>query len=177
MLQPINGTSKQKMVAQALSQQWAGWNTANAGVGAALRVFGSQYNAANSTKSCLDTTLLVAPSKSPASFDNTLNSSEPRGLAPIAEALSAATGDFQTGQSKALVLITDSGDTCAADPCNWATAQYRDAGLVMPVYVLDLGGKSGLSCLATESGGRYFPINSQGDLQSALQASLKGSLP
>ena len=177
MLQPMNGNSKQIMVAQALGQHWSGWNTANSGVGAALRVFGSQYNAANSAKSCLDTSLLAAPSNSPASFTNMLNSSEPRGLAPIAEALSAAAGDFQAGQSKALVLITDSGDTCAGDPCNWAITQYRDAGLVMPVFVMDLGGKSGLACLATESGGRYFPVNSQAELQSALQESLKGSLP
>ena len=172
MMQPFDGSNKQAVVRQALEQFWQTWPESTSSVGAALRLFGSQYNAADSSKSCQDTLLLSAPRQIPTGFGGLMDTAEARGMAPVAEALYAATGDFYTGQKKAVVLITDSGDTCAGDPCNWAVTQYHDAGLVMPVYVIDLGGKSGLECLATASGGRYFAVDQAAGLQDALNQSL-----
>ena len=177
MLQPLNGISKQKMVRETLAQHWASWSTPKNGAGAALRVFGSQYNAADTQKSCLDTQLLSSPLQMPIPFSDLLNAAQARGLAPLAETLFAAAGDFSSGQKKALVLITDSGDTCGSDPCTWAATQYHDAGLVMPIYVLDLGAKSGLNCLATTSRGKYFAINDQKEFMDALDASIKAVIP
>ncbi len=173
MLQPLNGTSKQQLVQDALQQHWQGWQNNDPDLGAALRIFGSQYNAAEIDKSCLDTLLLSAPVTSPSSFSDLLDTAEAKGLAPLTAALYTAAGDFQNGQKKALFLITDSNDTCGSDPCNWAATQYIDAGMEMPVYVFDLGGASDLSCLAEMSAGKYFAIHNQTDLVTALSESLQ----
>ena len=173
MAQPWGVHSKQTTVQDALQQHWQGWVSNEPSTAAALRVFGSQYNAADSSKSCLDVDLLSMPVKNPDHFSSLLNETQARGLAPIEEALFAASGDFQINQQKAIILITDSGDTCGGDPCNWAATQYGDAGLEMPIYVLDLGGASHLDCLANFSGGKYFFIQNRSELDTALSTSLQ----
>jgi len=177
MLQSWDGQSKQEAVQVGLADHWANFTGADAGVGFILRVFGSQYNAADSLASCRDTQLLAGPVSQPEGFAALLSRTEARGLTPLAEALYAALGDFGPQQKKRLVLITDSGDTCGQDPCIWAVTQYRDAGVVMPIDVLDLGGNSQLDCLSTESGGQYFSIQNYAELTQALQQIQQGIHP
>ena len=111
-MEPAN----KRWVRQALAAHWDAWKVPKIGYGAALRIFGSQYNAADTNKSCLDTSLLSAPMQTPTQFGNQLNGLDARGLAPVTETLFAAAGDFKAGQKKSLILITDSGDTCGEDP-------------------------------------------------------------
>jgi serine/threonine protein kinase len=176
MMQTISGQSKQALVRQALTQHWNTLGSNIPGVNVGLRVYGSRYNAAEIDKSCRDTELLSNPSatagQSASNLVNLLAGTESRGLAPLAETLYAAAGDFSLSQNNAIFLVVDSSDTCGGDPCTWANTQYGDAGLKLPIYVFDLGGNSGLECLANASDGIYHPITDYASFQAALTAGM-----
>ena len=169
MLQDFGGVKKQEVVRNVLSQHW---NLLPPDTGASLRVFGSQFSAADETNSCRDTKLL-ATSTQGVRLTSLLDGLEARGLAALYETMYATSNDFTyTGRKNYIVLITDSGDTCGQDTCEWARSMYVDAGLQLPIHVIDLGGGGGakVKCLADLSKGTYQPISDQQGLTNALQA-------
>lgn len=89
----------------------------------------------------------------------------PTGKTPIGASLEQSKGAFKglEGQNNFIVLISDGIESCEADPCAVA-ASLKEAGLNVRAHVVGFGltkeeGKQ-LTCIADNTGGRYFDAGS-----------------
>lgn len=126
---------------------------------------------------CGDIELLVPPA--PGTVSEVLGSANTMrflGKTPLTKAVrQAALGLRSTEEAATVILITDGIETCEGDPC--ALARELEAGGVdFTAHVVGFGlsreeGAS-LSCLATETGGRYIEAGDAAGLRSALNQTM-----
>ncbi len=106
-------------------------------------------------------------------IDSIIQSVQPRGETPIAEALSQAARNFAAlkGQTNRIVLITDGIEECRGDPCK-AARDIKAAGLDLKVHVvgfaLDDAKVRAVQCIAQETGGRMLDARNAAGLRQAL---------
>lgn len=94
------------------------------------------------------------------------------GMTPLSDAVTRAARELRYTERKAtVILITDGLETCKADPCAVGKA-LDEAGVDFTAHVVGFGlsaeeGKQ-VSCLAENTGGRYFAANDAASLAAAL---------
>jgi len=94
------------------------------------------------------------------------------GKTPISAAVRQAAEALRFTEDKAtVILITDGIETCEANPCAVA-AELEERGLDFTAHVVGFGlssdeGKQ-VSCLAEETGGRYFPAGDAAELTRVI---------
>lgn len=127
-----------------------------------------------STNDCRDTSLAVPPGPlQPAAFSAALTRAQPKGAAPVAEALRLGASLVPPGREGTIILVTDGPDTCKADPCA-AAAAIRTANPSLAVHVVALGARPAdqpkLACIAEKGGGTFRAATGSADLIDALSA-------
>lgn len=135
-------------------------------------------------RDCGDIEVLTGPDDPEAKgLDGLLASLEPTGRSPITNAVrvAAETANWRAGPAN-VVLITDSVDTCAADPCRLAEGiaglnEDEDAAANLTVHVIDLGVAAEdvehVSCLPRQTGGLYLDGYDDGVVDQLLTAMVR----
>ncbi len=117
----------------------------------------------------IETILKMAPVSGHA-IEKSLAALRPRGKTPISQSLRMAAGMLpQSGG--AIVLVSDGIDTCNADPCAEAAAlKNANAKLIIHVvgFGLAMGEAKKLSCIADQTGGKFFDVNNATELADSL---------
>lgn len=122
---------------------------------------------------CADIEMLVPPSNTDTSrVVEAVAAITPRGKTPLTDAVRmAAKAMRHTEQPATVVLITDGLETCGSDPCALAR-ELEQTGVAFTAHVVGFGlsAKDGaaVSCLADETGGRYFEADNKDELAAAL---------
>ncbi|WP_010137790.1 VWA domain-containing protein [Oceanicola sp. S124] len=126
---------------------------------------------------CADIELLVPPAPGQvASVLDAANTMRFQGKTPLTEAVRQAALDLRSSEEAAtVILITDGIETCEGDPC--ALGRTLEAGGVdftAHVVGFGLGRDEGLalSCLASETGGRYIEAGDAAGLRDALNQTI-----
>lgn len=122
---------------------------------------------------CSDIEVLVPPAADQAnSVINAVEAINPKGKTPLTEAVRQAADAMRHRENRAtVVLVTDGLETCDADPCALAR-ELEQSGLEFTAHVVGFGlsqqDGAAVSCLAEETGGRYFDVDNAGELSQAL---------
>jgi len=130
---------------------------------------------------CSDIEVLVPPATGQMSAVVTaVERINPKGKTPLTEAVRQAAIAIRHEENRAtVVLVTDGLETCGADPCALARELER-AGLDFTAHVVGFGlskeDGAAVSCLATETGGRYFEADNRGELASALSLAVASDI-
>ncbi|NCC24141.1 MAG: VWA domain-containing protein [Deltaproteobacteria bacterium] len=143
-------------------------------VSLAFRVFGAKSE--TKKRDCQDSQLLVPFGKAPENRDTIVSSARditPRGYTPISFSLTRSAEDFfgRAPGERVIILISDGGENCQADPCALAKAlKDNDASLVIHTvgFDIDAFGRSQLQCIARVTGGIYFSANTASELVTVL---------
>jgi len=110
----------------------------------------------------------------PATYDKILRSYNPKGAAPIGDALKAAAKELRTEARPAtIILLADGADTCNKDACAIAR-EINDSGLDVEIEVVSFGVRRSeetaeLSCIATATGGAFLTASNRAELDTALE--------
>ncbi|MDP7040710.1 MAG: VWA domain-containing protein [Myxococcota bacterium] len=95
---------------------------------------------------------------------------KPAGGAPLSQALQKAAKTLGRTQSS-ILLLTDSTDSCAVDPCTTASA-LKIQNPLLTINVLSMGGdeeqRADLQCVADMTGGYAYQVESADHLHIAL---------
>ncbi len=132
-----------------------------------------------STSGYCTATQQVAPvmSANTRSILNGMNSVNIGGSTPLVYALDRTVNqDFanlDTVTSKKIVLITDGGENCGGDPCEFAKRLMSKRSDIHIDVVLVSAYSHGLTCLATTTGGHFYNINNLSDFSSAINKSIQ----
>ncbi len=127
---------------------------------------------------CKDIELLVPVSKTdPARIVKTVNALHPKGKTPLSDAVRQAAERLDYRKSKAtVILVSDGEESCGADPCAVGAA-LKKAGADFTVHVVGFDVKkeerTGLVCLAKNTGGQFFAAKDASELKAALVAAVK----
>lgn len=103
----------------------------------------------------------------------------PVGMTPICLGIQKAIE--MAGKSEkevSFVIIADGRDSCLGNPCDLAGEINTDkTETVVNVIGLDVsrGDTKQLACIARAGGGRYFPVKTEGELESAVRQSVRES--
>ena len=122
---------------------------------------------------CSDIEVLVPPAAGQmTSVINAVEAINPNGKTPLTEAVRQAAQAMRHSENRAtVVLVTDGLETCDADPCALAR-ELEQSGLDFTAHVVGFGlsrqDGAAVSCLAVETGGRYFDADNAGELSQAL---------
>ena len=123
--------------------------------------------------SCTDIELLVPPAAGTGSaIIQAVDSITPRGKTPLSEAVKRAAEELKFTEEKAtVILVTDGLETCNADPCALGK-ELESTGVDFTAHVVGFGlteaeGKQ-VSCLAENTGGKYFQASDAKSLGEAL---------
>lgn len=138
-----------------------------------MRVYGARLDSDSSADHCQDTDLVVPVGPLDRDELNTqIGAYEPRGNTPTGPALRAAADDFEEGQRKVIVLLSDGESTCDPDPCDVAEQLDEDEGIT--VHAVGLGvndeARAELECITDASGGTYYDVDNPELLTSSLRA-------
>lgn len=105
-----------------------------------------------------------------------MNSVDVGGATPLVYALERAVNqDFAglgTTTPKKIVLITDGGENCGGDPCEFAKKLMSQRSDVHIDVVLVSGFFSKLSCLADTTGGKMYRVNNLSKFSSVVTESM-----
>jgi Ca-activated chloride channel family protein len=129
---------------------------------------------------CTDIELVVPPTAGTAAqIIATVNDMRFLGKTPLSNAvLQAAEALHYSETAATVVLVTDGLETCDADPCALGLA-LEAAGLDFTTHVIGFGltAEEGaqVSCLAENTGGRYFAAGDSMALSDALATSVASS--
>jgi hypothetical protein len=108
---------------------------------------------------------------------NGMNSVDLGGATPLVYALDRAVYqdfvNFDTATPKKIVLITDGGENCGGDPCEFARRLMSKRSDVHIDVVLVSSGSRKLSCLATATGGHFYNINNLSDFATTITNSIQ----
>lgn len=74
---------------------------------------------------------------------------------------------------KKIVLVTDGGENCGGDPCEFAKRLMATRSDVHIDVVLVAGSFDSLSCLANATGGKLYRVNNLKDFSTVLTQSMK----
>lgn len=106
-----------------------------------------------------------------------MNSVDLGGATPLVYALDrAAYQDFARFDNitpKKIVLITDGGENCGGDPCEFARRLMQKRSDIHIDVVLVSSSSRALSCLATTTGGHFYNINNLSDFSSTITNSIQ----
>ena len=122
---------------------------------------------------CSDIEVLVPPAAGTAgAIAASVDAINPKGKTPLSDAVQRAAQAMGHEENKAtVVLVTDGLETCGAAPCALARA-LEASGVDFTAHVVGFGlsrqDGAAVSCLASETGGRYFEADNQGELAAAL---------
>src|SRR3989344_766523 len=127
---------------------------------------------------CKDIELLVPVSKTdPARIVKTVNTLHPKGKTPLSDAVRLAAERLDYRKSKAtVILVSDGGESCGAGPCAVGAA-LKKAGADFTVHVVGFDvekeERTGLGCLAKNTGGQFFAAKDATELKAALATAVK----
>ena len=101
-----------------------------------------------------------------------INAISPKGKTPISASVRKAAEALKFTEDKAtVILVSDGLETCNADPCALAN-ELEASGVDFTTHVIGFDiaeeEKAGLSCLAENTGGRYFSAQNASELTTAL---------
>lgn len=106
-----------------------------------------------------------------------MNSVNIGGATPLVYALDRAVNqDFahlDTTSPKKIVLITDGGENCGGDPCEFARRMVAKRSDVHIDVVLVSSNSKALTCLATTTGGSFYTINNLSDFSTTINRSIQ----
>ena len=106
-----------------------------------------------------------------------MNSVNLGGATPLVYALDRAAyqdfASFDTVTPKKIVLITDGGENCGGDPCEFARRLMQKRSDIHIDVVLVSSSSRALSCLATTTGGHFYNINNLSDFSTTITNSIQ----
>ncbi|SDP44577.1 Ca-activated chloride channel family protein [Filomicrobium insigne] len=104
-----------------------------------------------------------------------INSLNPRGKGPLADALSRAAEEVEPGRRASLVVIHDGPDNCRQDTCTIAQ-RIAAAHPGMPIHLVSLGldatETAAVSCIPEATGGKVFPVRSLSEVRGAIDQAI-----
>lgn len=124
-------------------------------------------------------TAQVAPiaNANASSILNGMNSVDIGGATPLVYALDRTVvqdfGNFDMTTPKKIVLITDGGENCGGDPCEFARRLMSKRSDVHIDVVLVSSYSRNLSCLTTTTGGHFYNINNLSDFTTVINRSVQ----
>ena len=127
---------------------------------------------------CRDIELLIPAGKTdPQRIVNTVNALQPKGKTPLSGAVQQAAERLDYKKSKAtVILVSDGEESCGADPCAVGAA-LKKAGADLTVHVVGFDVKkeerTGLVCLAKNTGGLFLTAKNAAELKAALATAVK----
>ncbi|MCG7268129.1 VWA domain-containing protein [Corynebacterium sp. ACRQJ] len=134
----------------------------------------------NENSGCLDITSLSPLGDNKASdLEGDINKLQPKGYAPITNALKQAQREMDFSKKRSIVLISSGIDTCPHPPaCEHAETSYNDPMETIHTIGVDADdkGKKVLECIAKASGGTYSDADNIQDLLVEL-IDVKGRVP
>lgn len=110
----------------------------------------------------------------PAADAKAVDGANPKGSAPVAASLTAASQLFKTQTGvRSIILLSDSTDDCKADPCAVAE-QLKSQSPLTVVHVIGFDEKSGeelqdLACVSEQTGGVFKTAQNADELNEALR--------
>ena len=111
------------------------------------------------------------------SIINGMNSVDVGGATPLVYALDRAVyQDFASLDNttpKKIVLITDGGENCGGDPCEFARRLMAKRNDVHIDVVLVSSYSKALTCLSSTTGGHFYNINNLSDFSTTINRSIK----
>lgn len=143
-----------------------------------FRAFGSSnLSIINPLAACTNSKLVTPFGTSNANSIYTgMNSIGIGGATPLVYALQQAAykdlANLNSSLKKKIVLITDGDDTCGGNPCAFVRTLIANSKDIQ-IDVIKINGGDGLRCLADETGGNYYNINSSQDFGKALGVSFE----
>ena len=103
---------------------------------------------------------------------NGMNSVNLGGATPLVYGLDRAVyqdlASFDQSSPKKIVLITDGGENCGGDPCEFARQLAKKRSDVHIDVVLVSSGSTNLACLSNITGGRLYRINNLADFSTTI---------
>lgn len=106
-----------------------------------------------------------------------MNSVDIGGATPMVYALDrAAYEDFaayDTVSPKKIILITDGGENCGGNPCEFARRLMQKRSDIHIDVVLVSSYTPNLTCLATTTGGHFYNINNLSDFSTVMNKSMQ----
>lgn len=126
---------------------------------------------------CSDIELLVKPEAGTAdAIRQAAAGITPLGKTPISDAVRLAAEDLRYTEDKAtVILITDGIESCEADPCALAS-ELEKSGIDFTTHVVGFGLSdeegAAVSCLAENTGGKYFKATDGKELADALASTV-----
>lgn len=129
---------------------------------------------------CKGTKLLspIAPNNSN-EINTKLDLIFPLGTTPITYSLQEAIkNDFNSSSYKHIILITDGGESCNADPCSYIRGVMSSrSDIKIDVIAIGVTGNDAneLSCLANATSGQMFNVKNPDDLSTAMNKFIHNS--
>ena len=110
-----------------------------------------------------------------ARFQDVLRRYNPKGKGPVGSALRQAAAQFpDKGRPATAVLVVDNADNCTVDACA-AAREIKQSHPRLVAHVLAVGVPEeeikSVACVAANTGGKLYRVNSQSDLAAALSES------
>jgi Ca-activated chloride channel homolog len=166
----IDGVSKIEIARNEISQMLTSWDQ---GVDLGLMTYGHR-----SKGDCNDIELVIPPQPvNQRAFQSAVNAISPKGKTPLSSAVKLAAEQMRYTEERAtVVLLSDGIETCEADPCELANAlEAQGVDFTAHVIGFDITDKEAkqLSCLAENTGGRFFLAGNSGELTNALKETVK----
>ena len=114
------------------------------------------------------------------SYSQVLDGAKPKGTAPVAASLAAASGMFRpTSGPQSIIMIVDGPDNCKADPCAAARSlKQKTPEAVVHVVAFDTQAErlQDLSCIANETGGTFAAATTEDELELHLRRAFQFAL-
>ena len=138
----------------------------------------TQESPLGSTTGVCSATKQVSPIKSAnaRSIINGMNSVDVGGATPLVYALDRTVyQDFEQVDAsvpKKIVLITDGGENCGGDPCEFARRLMAKRSDVHIDVVLVSSYSKALTCLSATTGGHFYNINNLSDFSATINRSI-----
>ncbi len=163
----IDGVTKIGIAREAFANAQSVWDGADQRVG--LIAYGHRRKG-----DCRDIETLVAlGTGNGPSIAGQVQSLRPKGKTPLSDAIRLAAKELRYREEAATVLLFSDGiETCSADPCALA-AELEEDGIDFTAHVIGfaLGSdtdRSGLKCIADNTGGQFIEAQDAAGLEKAL---------
>ncbi len=148
----------------------------------ALRIFGENPGTMQYTDSCKATRLVTYFKKdNQANILKGLQETQVGGNTPLTFALketvekdlrnlSVMNKDNNSKKNKKIILVTDGGDNCSGDPCEYIRELVRTRKDIQ-IDVIQLGSDNTLKCLTSSTGGSFYRVDaSRKSFENALES-------
>ncbi|NNL89151.1 MAG: VWA domain-containing protein [Marinicaulis sp.] len=161
----IDGVTKIEIARDVIGGLLDGWDT-NVHLG--LVAYGHREKGVCSD---IETVMDVGPVSKDAVMAK-INAINPKGKTPISASVRQAADALKYTEEKAtVILVSDGIETCEADPCALAS-ELEENGVDFTAHVIGFDvaetDRAKLSCLAENTGGKFFSAANAGELTTAL---------